>query len=108
MGRWRITLVFLALALLAVGVCPQESKCNGCIVKDRCIQIGVRLEGQYCWLDGQLKPQSQKGEKCENAFECVNNHCIDGLCQDQAAKGLYDELKDWIFHIFRIVFIKRF
>ena len=113
MGWLRGILAVLVLYYLVFGVCGQEnaskreSPCRGCVVNDRCLQVGVRLEGQYCWVDGQLQPQKQQGEKCENGFECKENQCNAGLCQEKQAKGFYDELKDWLFHIFRIVLIKR-
>jgi len=113
MGWLKGSFVVLLLSFSAFSAFGEEnlskggSQCKGCLINGRCLQIGVRLEGQYCWVDGQLKPQKQDGGQCENAFECRNNHCTDGLCQEKAAKSLYDELKDWIFHIFRIVIVKR-
>ena len=110
-------LVVGVFLLMSSGASGQEnaskgsSQCRGCLVNGRCLQVGLRLEGHYCWVDGQLQPQRQLGERCENGFECEINQCIEGTCKSakaaQEPKGFFEELKDWIFHIFRFVIVKR-
>jgi len=113
MDLFKSLLVAAVMSSLVYPVCGEENaggsgaRCGGCSVNGRCLQVGVRLMGQYCWVDGSLQPQKQLGGQCENGFECVNNRCIAGLCQNQEPKSLFEELKDWIFHIFRIVVLKR-
>jgi hypothetical protein len=101
--------VLSSIASLACGEANASvgGRCGGCWVNGRCLEVGVRLQGHYCWVDGGLQPQRRLGSGCENGFECVNNRCTGGFCGNQEPKSLFDELKDWIFHIFRIVVIKR-
>jgi hypothetical protein len=89
---------------------PKKASCSGCLVNDRCLKVGIRLQGTYCWVDGELIPQKNDGESCENPFECRFNRCIDGVCRDKQplkARSLYEEFQTWVFHIFRIVLVKR-
>jgi hypothetical protein len=106
----RLWVACLFLVLAAGFAASQENKsahCNGCVLNDRCVALGFRVAGEYCWIDGQMHPQKALEEACENGFECKNDKCLDGYCRDAAPKSLYDELKDWIFHIFRFVIVKR-
>ncbi len=112
----KVIFAVLILSTLALSACGQEdgvkaAKCNGCFVNGRCLDVGVRLSGQYCWVDGELKPQKQNGEQCENTFECKDSPCTAGKCQKKEEKDtltwVYEEIKDWITHIFRVALIKR-
>jgi hypothetical protein len=79
------------------GACvPSEDQCVGCSDGDRCIPYGIRIEGDYCDIDGQLKRQKNNapGEEwtsCQNNYECESNICSYGECVD--IRGIADQAK---------------
>lgn len=66
--------------------------CNGFIFNETCYTIGneIVIEGVYSYVDinGDLQPQKEDAEECQNNFECLNNLCSFGECVD-----LYEEIK---------------
>ncbi|MFH0863152.1 MAG: hypothetical protein V1875_09020 [Candidatus Altiarchaeota archaeon] len=103
-------MAYLLLCLAAgFGSCLENNsaRCNGCVANERCLTLGFRVVGEYCWIDGNMQPQKADDETCENGFECRINKCLGGYCRDKEPVGLYEELKDWIFHISRFVVVKR-
>jgi hypothetical protein len=86
------------------GVCRKECKpvvleeCKfGCLSGDSCLPIGIRVEGQYCSIDRDLKKQLGSGETCENDFECRTNSCLDSACTEP---GFWQNLYKWLSKIF--------
>ncbi|MBT7705876.1 BspA family leucine-rich repeat surface protein, partial [archaeon] len=61
--------------------------CSGCMDDDTCVPYGIRLDGNYCDIDGQIKQQRDNslGEEwatCQNNYECASNICSYGECVD--------------------------
>ncbi len=64
-----------------LGVCYQVSAqaCDeGCLYNNKCIGVGIRVEGKYCDWDGNLK--MQKEGNCDNSYECDSNFCVANKC----------------------------
>lgn len=68
----------------------------GCFYGDKCLPIGVRVEGLYCSIKGDLLTQIQDGV-CENNFECESNVCVSGEC---ISKGLMKKIISWFKNLF--------
>ncbi len=54
--------------------------CDGCIVEDKCVPVGYRINNKYCEITKELTDQLDAGESCNNNFECSTNLCIDSKC----------------------------
>ena len=68
-----------------VGITSGESNnacANGCQINGNCIPIGVRADGKYCDITGEMKEQQPEAATCENNYECTTNQCSSGICQD--------------------------
>lgn len=82
--------------------------CNGCIVKDKCINYGIRMkngESTYCDIDGTIKTQKIFEDTCENNYECLSNSCSNGECIDlnkqlEETKGILNKIYNWLKSIF--------
>ncbi|MEW6063438.1 MAG: hypothetical protein AB1571_03680, partial [Nanoarchaeota archaeon] len=73
-------------------------ECNGCLIDTTCLPFGMRVKGQYCDIDGQLKQQKEKENAyCENNFECSSNLCVDNGC---VGKGVLQKILDWFKRLF--------
>lgn len=67
------------------------SSCNGCVLEDKCLHFGARVEydgkPRYCdSADGKVKSQKMKNLQgalvsCTNDYECISNVC-DIKCVD--------------------------
>lgn len=73
-------------------------KCQGCLFNDKCVPYGTRAEGSYCALSGNIVPQKQADEFCENSYECDSNLCISTKC---VSSSLWDKIIQWFSKIFR-------
>ncbi len=54
--------------------------CDGCFYDNSCINIGIRFEGKYCDVSGDVLDQKAEEEQCENDFECESNICKGEYC----------------------------
>jgi len=54
--------------------------CNGCILGDKCVQIGYRANEKYCDITSEFLEQKEASLQCDNNFECSTNLCIDDAC----------------------------
>ena len=70
---------------------------NSCAFEDSCLPIGVRTEGKYCNINGELLPQSGSEEQCNNSFECESNVCVSGQCIET---GLIQKILDFFRRLF--------
>ncbi len=68
----------------------------GCFYGDKCLPVGVRVEGLYCSITGDLLPQIQEGI-CENNFECKSNVCVSSGC---VSEGLMKKIIEWFKKLF--------
>ncbi len=75
----------------------EEIKCEGCSDKTGCLPISVRIDGRYCDVDKEMKPQKSSEISCENNYECITNLCIDGKCTE---KGLFQKIISWWTNLF--------
>jgi len=94
---------------LPIGITPVlPEKCDGCVVKDRCVSYGIRMrngDSKYCDISGSLLEQKRLGEQCENNYECVSNSCSNGKCIDLSADieenaSILKKIFDWLSRIF--------
>ena len=60
----------------------QETCENGCQLNGDCIPLGVRADGKYCDISGEMKEQLEESNSCENNYECSTNQCSSGTCID--------------------------
>jgi len=79
--------------------------CEGCLLKDSCILYGMRIDGEYCDIDKNIKIQKQVSETCNNNFECGSNTCSNDECIDlgrelQETRGLLERILAWLTNIF--------
>lgn len=81
------------------GITDAAKGCSsGCIYADKCLPVGVRVEGKYCSVKGDLLQQLGGDEAaCENNFECSTNLCIGGKCVSQ---GFIEMVIDWFKKMF--------
>ena len=70
---------------------------NSCAFGDSCLPIGVRTEGKYCNINGEILPQLGGGEQCDNNFECGSNVCVSGQCVET---GLIQKILEWFRKLF--------
>jgi len=54
--------------------------CNGCILGDKCVPIGYRVNKKYCDITSEFLGQKEASLQCDNNFECSTNLCIDSEC----------------------------
>ncbi|MFT4311564.1 MAG: DsbA family protein [Candidatus Woesearchaeota archaeon] len=80
----------------------QETVCaSGCQINGNCIPIGIRAEGKYCDIDGEMKEQLEDNAICQNNYECQTNQCSSGTCQDLSRQieeqtGLLMRILSWL------------
>ncbi|MFH1849428.1 MAG: hypothetical protein ABH879_04545 [archaeon] len=88
---------------------PTKETCNGCLVKDSCLDYGIRLVQDdvpgYCGLDRELHEQAAFDGACQNNYECQSNQCVDGACGSIAeelrkTQGLMEKILSWFAKIF--------
>ena len=86
-----------------------SAECDGCLVEGKCLPVGMRVEGQYCFADGLMHEQKAMGAACENSFECKKGACNEGACVNvvQKGKGWWASIKEFVYRIFRIRVVKR-
>ena len=72
--------------------------CNGCLINNKCLPYGTRLEGQYCNIESQLQIQKELSGACDNSYECKSNECSNNECISTA--GLLQKLLDFLSKIF--------
>jgi len=53
---------------------------NGCLLDNKCFQIGFRKDNAYCSINHKFIDQKNEDLTCENNFECDSNLCIDNKC----------------------------
>jgi len=70
---------------------------NSCAFEDSCLPIGVRTEGKYCNINGEILPQLGGGEQCDNNFECGSNVCVSGQCLETS---LIQKILEWFRKLF--------
>ncbi len=76
-----------------------RESCNGCLVNEKCLPFGTRMEGKYCDIkSSDLIFQSALDGECENNYECKSNECSDGKCISTA--GLLQRLLDALSKLF--------
>jgi len=71
--------------------------CTGCVLENKCYQIGYRESGDYCSEEGSFIKQLESDELCENNFECGSNLCVSGECVNQ---GLLMRFLEWFKRFF--------
>lgn len=85
--------------------------CDGCLIDDACKQIGSRFSindvPKYCSKSKQITIQKTLGSKCELAYECEVDKCIENICttipkQESPAeeRGFFKKIWDWFTGIF--------
>ena len=86
------------------GICREKceeisiANCDyGCLYNNKCLPIGMRVEGMYCNIEGVTSNQLSADETCENNFECKTNLCIDGKC---ISSSLIKKVMDWLRKLF--------
>ncbi|MFH1224602.1 MAG: hypothetical protein V1676_02240 [Candidatus Diapherotrites archaeon] len=71
---------------------------SGCIYADKCLPFGMRVEGKYCSIKGDLLKQLGGDDAaCENNFECSTNLCVGEKCVSQ---GFIEMVIDWFKKLF--------
>ncbi len=71
--------------------------CDGCILENKCVFIGYRIEGKYCDIDSEFVEQKEEEESCDNNFECSSNVCINNECISQ---GILKKILDFFRKLF--------
>jgi len=71
---------------------------GGCIIKDKCVDVGFRNSGKYCTLSGNFTKQKSTNAKCDNHFECSSYVCVSGKCVSQ---GMIEKFLSWLRKVFR-------
>ncbi len=56
---------------------------NSCPFENSCLPIGVRTDGKYCNIKGELTSQLEGDDSCNNSFECGSNVCVNSQCIDE-------------------------
>jgi len=72
--------------------------CNGCLIDNKCLPYGNRLEGQYCDISDNFIQQKELKGSCENNYECRSNECSNSECISTA--GLLQRLLDILSKLF--------
>ena len=76
----------------------KDTECNyGCVYNNKCLPVGVRAQGLYCNLNGNMDSQLSSDEACENNFECSTNLCIDNKC---VSSSFIQKFLDWFKKLF--------
>ena len=70
---------------------PVRACLDGCNFEGKCIPIGIRVDGQFCDIDGSITKQKGAKLQCENSFECQSNFCLDARC---TTKGFWKNIMD--------------
>jgi hypothetical protein len=71
--------------------------CSGCVLGDKCVQVGYRNNNDYCNLTGEFTAQSKSESICNNNFECTSNICAAGKCVNP---GLWEQILGWFKKLF--------
>ncbi len=76
----------------------QSTQCtSGCLYNGKCIPMSMRVDDQFCNIDGQLEDQKAEDSSCNNNFECSSNLCIDDKC---ISAGFFKKLMNWFSNRF--------
>lgn len=70
--------------------------CSGCLLNNKCYNVGYRTSKRYCGEDGNFFDLKIEGQTCSNSFECQSQICID-TCID---KGQWEKFMDWFRKLF--------
>lgn len=79
---------------------PTRTCDSGCLLEGVCVPIGIRSQGNFCDVTGQMSSQLAEGNSCENNFECSTNQCSSGVCVDisrqlEEQTGLLRRILSW-------------
>ncbi len=66
-------------------------------MNDKCYPFNYRENGKYCDIEKEFVSQLEKGENCDNNFECEINLCIDQKC---VSGSLWAKIFRWLSRIF--------
>ena len=70
---------------------------SGCVLDDKCLPYGTRVEGRFCGLDSNMKGQSEEGAQCDNSYECSSNVCANSKC---ISGNLTERILNWFKKLF--------
>lgn len=93
-------------AAVASSSTPSTSKrsspenCNGCLVGQKCYNLGHRSNIDYCAEESKFKRQKNVDESCGNNFECKSNLCSESKCTETDV-GFFKKLVRWVKGVFR-------
>ena len=74
------------------------SKCDyGCLYGGKCLPYGIRANGMFCSIEGDLLTQLGGEKSCENNFECESNVCVSGQC---ISSGFIEKILSWFKKMF--------
>ncbi len=79
--------------------------CIGCLVNSTCYEIGNRTENKYCERI-RFVEQKEKGEECNESYECQSNNCENGKCSKETTGdsgegvGFFGRIWNWIHGLF--------
>jgi len=81
------------------------SECTGCLLNNKCLPFGVRIDGQYCDISGNLNAQKVNEGAYNNNYECLTNTCTSGRCIDLAGeiketRGMLARVIEWLKKLF--------
>ena len=61
------------------------------VVAETCETTGEVSNGKYCDVDGILQNLKANGISCLNDYECLDNSCVEGICQSKYATILENQ-----------------
>ena len=75
-----------------------------CLKDLRCLPYGTRFDINipwYCDISGEFFDQKQKGQTCQNNYECITNQCNDNICYSlseelEKTQGLLKKILNWL------------
>lgn len=94
-----------ASAAVASSSTPSTSKrsssenCNGCLVGQKCYNLGHRSNIDYCSDETKFVRQKNVDESCGNNFECKSNLCSESKCTEVNV-GFFKKLVRWVKGVF--------
>ena len=72
---------FIFLSIFFLVMAQFSFACDGCLdSEEECFEYGMRIDGDFCSLDGDFVEQKYNAAYCDNDFECESNLCLESRC----------------------------
>ncbi len=101
------TTILTLTTISTISTSTSSTACYGCILDERCIPYGTRINSTYCSSTGIIKPQLKDGSLCKNNYQCISNLCSNNRCikrTHETKKDILQEILEFLINIFQDIF----